>query len=152
MNEKRWVCYVIGHENQKATYCGMSNNVVRRLRQHNGEIKGGARYTSRIHKGKWSPLFHVCGFTSQREVMQFERAMKKRKGPHKIRSGRQGRIHQLEFLLGLGQLNSEYQFANHIFVTCFLDRQQYLKVSKLNPGEFDRLRKEQMVPFFFRDY
>ena len=153
MNEKcHWVCYVIGHENQRATYCGMSNNVVRRLRQHNGEIKGGARYTSRVHKGCWTPLIHVRGFQSRRQVAQFEWAMKKRRGPHKIRSGHQGRVHQLEYLLGLQRLNKEYNFANHISVTCFLPKKRYLELAQLQPEEFETRRKEQMVPFFFRDY
>ena len=33
-----WVCYII--ENRGYTYVGVSNNAVKRLRAHNGEIKG----------------------------------------------------------------------------------------------------------------
>lgn len=153
MNEKKWVCYVIGHENQRVTYCGMSNNVARRLRQHNGEIKGGARYTSQIHQGTWKPLFHVTGFETRRQAAQFEWAMKKRKSKHRTNSGRQGRVQQLEFLLGLGALNKEYQFRGLLRVVCYMRRSEYEKFGNFNaPGMFDQLRKEQGVPFFFCEY
>ena len=39
-----WVYYII--ENKKDTYVGVSNNAEKRLRAHNGEIKGGAKYTT----------------------------------------------------------------------------------------------------------
>lgn len=32
--------------NDGTLYCGKSNNIEKRLRAHNGEIKGGAKYTS----------------------------------------------------------------------------------------------------------
>jgi putative endonuclease len=38
-----WVCYII--QNKRATYVGVSNNAEKRLRAHNGEISGGAKYT-----------------------------------------------------------------------------------------------------------
>lgn len=43
------VCYVLGCG--EATYNGYSNNMARRLRQHNGELVGGARATS--GRGPW---------------------------------------------------------------------------------------------------
>ena len=38
-----YVCYILKSGNR--TYNGSTNNMRRRLRQHNGEIKGGAKYT-----------------------------------------------------------------------------------------------------------
>ena len=42
-DEKPWIFYII--KNGNSTYAGVSPDPVRRLRQHNGEIKGGAKYT-----------------------------------------------------------------------------------------------------------
>jgi predicted GIY-YIG superfamily endonuclease len=40
-------CYLIINETGRNTYVGYTINPTKRLRQHNGEIKGGAKYTSR---------------------------------------------------------------------------------------------------------
>jgi structure-specific endonuclease subunit SLX1 len=58
------------------TYVGCTNNWTRRLRQHNGGLAGGARYT---RTGRpWRALFHVTGLT-QREALQLEWALKRRR-------------------------------------------------------------------------
>ena len=71
--EKKWIFYIISNNNY--TYAGVSPDPERRLRQHNGEISGGAKYT--ISKGKgWK---HVClleGFRNKIEDLQFEWAVK----------------------------------------------------------------------------
>ena len=48
----KWSCYII--ENRGYTYVGVSNNVHKRLRAHNKEISGGAKYTT--SKGKGMPV------------------------------------------------------------------------------------------------
>lgn len=64
-------------ENCRKTYTGISNNFLqRRLRQHNGVIKGGAHYT---RSGSWLPIFVVCGMPTLREALQLEKALKKQK-------------------------------------------------------------------------
>ena len=42
------------------TYLGITNNFKRRLRQHNGEIKGGAKYTHSFKgNGIWECYLHI---------------------------------------------------------------------------------------------
>ncbi len=42
--EKKWTIYIL-ECGDKTLYCGITNNLDNRMRQHNGEIKGGAKYT-----------------------------------------------------------------------------------------------------------
>lgn len=39
-----WKVYLLRCDD-RSLYCGVTNQLVRRLRQHNGAIKGGAKYT-----------------------------------------------------------------------------------------------------------
>lgn len=63
-----YLVYVLG--NGKRTYVGCTNNFTRRLRQHNGEIVGGAKATR--GKGPWSAMLHITGFQSNIQALQFE--------------------------------------------------------------------------------
>ena len=57
-----------------ATYVGCTNNFARRLRQHNGELAGGARCTSaaRAAGAVWVPIALAEGFADKREALSFE--------------------------------------------------------------------------------
>ena len=68
-----WKFYIIA--NRGATYAGVSPDPVRRLRQHNGEIKGGAKYTTSKGSG-WRHVCLVSGFRAKIEALQFEWAVK----------------------------------------------------------------------------
>lgn len=56
--------------NTGSTYVGATIDLDRRLRQHNGEIKGGAKITSR--RESWTRHCHVAGFPSWQAALQFE--------------------------------------------------------------------------------
>ncbi len=73
MTEKPWFCYFL-ECSDKNTYIGATVDVDRRLRQHNSEIKGGARRTTaRSASGlKWHRILYVSGFASSQEALQFE--------------------------------------------------------------------------------
>lgn len=46
--------YLLINSLNNCTYVGITNNLHKRLRKHNGEIKGGARYTSsKKGLGEW---------------------------------------------------------------------------------------------------
>lgn len=57
-----------------ATYVGATINLEKRLRQHNGEIKGGAHATSiKVNKGEtWKRACYVEGFPDWQSALQFE--------------------------------------------------------------------------------
>ena len=52
------------------TYIGFTVDPHRRLRQHNGEVKGGARKTSRCRP--WEMLGFVHGFRDKVSALKFE--------------------------------------------------------------------------------
>jgi predicted GIY-YIG superfamily endonuclease len=57
-----------------STYIGATVDLNRRLRQHNGEIKGGAkRTTSKINQNKtWTRVCYVSQFPDWSATLQFE--------------------------------------------------------------------------------
>lgn len=62
-----WFCYML--ETAGKTYVGATVNPDRRLRQHNGELAGGARATAgRV----WTRRFLVGGFADERAALRFE--------------------------------------------------------------------------------
>jgi len=69
----RWVVYLLVSEGR--TYVGATTNVTRRLRQHNGEITGGARATHR-RRVPWSIAAVLGGFADKRSALRWERIIK----------------------------------------------------------------------------
>jgi predicted GIY-YIG superfamily endonuclease len=62
------------YSSEGQTYIGATSDPDRRLRQHNGEISGGARATAiRVAQGQtWHRACVVSGFPDQRAALQFE--------------------------------------------------------------------------------
>lgn len=72
--DNQWYCYLLRNTNpkyQNLTYNGSTNNPKRRLRQHNKEIKGGARYTSQTN-GQWEIYCLMTGFPDHVNALQCE--------------------------------------------------------------------------------
>jgi len=68
-----WYVYLLVSTNN-STYIGATINLEHRLRQHNGEIKGGAVATSiKVKAGEvWKRVCHISGFPSWPAALQFE--------------------------------------------------------------------------------
>lgn len=104
-NKDKYYCYIIHSTNPKYsnhTYNGSTNNLVRRLRQHNGEISGGAKSTK--NKGTWKYLVIWEGFANKKEALSCEWKIKhptnQIKRPSKY-NGVKGRIGSLNLLINL---------------------------------------------------
>ena len=61
--------YLLQSVDEKKTYVGATVDVKRRLRQHNGELKGGAKYTK---GGMWQLVCYVKNFPCWIDALQFE--------------------------------------------------------------------------------
>ena len=55
-------------------YVGCTTEPARRIRQHNGELKGGGKYTSKHQP--WEPRALFGPYANQSEAMKAERALK----------------------------------------------------------------------------
>lgn len=82
-----WACYLlVTCAAPYKTYIGATVNLDRRLRQHNGELSGGAKRTTAISTNRgpsaWRRACHVEGFTGQIECLQFEWHWKHVSLPH----------------------------------------------------------------------
>ena len=75
-----WILYLLYHKASNRTYLGITTDPQRRLRQHRGEIVGGARFTSRIQKSfpdcPWQLVATLSPFPTQSEVTRWERLLK----------------------------------------------------------------------------
>ena len=108
MNNDPWVCYIIYHKGCGATYVGVSPDHIRRLRAHNGEICGGAKYT----KSKGPGWIHVClikGFPTKQNSLQFEWAVK-HVAPRNV-GGLASRLHKMNIVMNKERWTSKSPLA-----------------------------------------
>lgn len=79
MNE--WYVYVLVAEDGH-TYTGVSTDPERRLRQHNGELVGGAKAT-RAHR-PWSIGRVWSGFATRSQAQRAEASVKRLRGTQRL--------------------------------------------------------------------
>ena len=83
------MCYIIQSQITGRIYIGYTVDYYRRIRQHNGELVGGAKKTS---KGRpWSPICVIGGFTDNHTALRFEYKMQ--------HSGRRPKKNYISFYL-----------------------------------------------------
>ena len=68
-------CYILHNDKNNKTYNGYTNNLERRLRQHNMEIKGGAKYTTREVVKNAVTWRYLCVVTSPSEDFTKQKAL-----------------------------------------------------------------------------
>lgn len=80
MENKSFFVYILESSDKKSTYVGATVDVQRRLKQHNGILKGGAkRTTGRLLTNSaitWNLICYVAGFPTWNCALKFEWRLK----------------------------------------------------------------------------
>ena len=109
-----YLVYILRSDN--LSYVGMTNDFTRRFRQHNQEIKGGAKYTKK--RSSWYPICIIDGFETMKEAMQCEWRLKRGKG------GPKGRINYLnDYKQNNEKWTSKSPFIKDQNLTIYLDQE-----------------------------
>jgi predicted GIY-YIG superfamily endonuclease len=103
---ERWVCYILKSIDSNKTYVGATNNLDRRLADHN-RLNGQSRGAKATKGQQWIPILFISGFPNKIACLSFEsgvRFVRKRKNKkYKITgSPIQKRIKSVYNLLYLG--------------------------------------------------
>lgn len=104
---KPYFVYILISTTKNRTYVGCTCDINRRLRQHNGEIKGGAKYTR--YGRPWKMICYVKGFPDKKTAYQFEWRMHHPPACVKAKRGygKKGRVKCMEEILSLEKFTSK---------------------------------------------
>ena len=81
-SETPWLVYVLASADGRRTYVGITNDLPRRLAQHNGELPGGAKST---RGGRpWTVAAEHGPFDSRGTAHQAEYRIKRRTGARRL--------------------------------------------------------------------
>ena len=76
MDLNNYIVYLLYNTCNNKTYLGITNNSKRRIRQHNGEIKGGAKYTNAFKgDGCWKYYLKIFNLNKS-QALSIERTAK----------------------------------------------------------------------------
>ena len=162
-----WYCYILRNTKEEfkhLTYNGSTNNPIKRLRQHNKEISGGARYTSRTNGG-WEYYFLMSGFPDHINALQCEWRIKHCNGKPGPRPrqycGVVGRIKgvinevlHLQYWTGKSLINnSEHIFNVYITEDCLKNidlsiippYMNILQVSTITPDTYEKYHVDNVL-------
>jgi hypothetical protein len=101
-----YIIYLINNTKNNCTYIGITNNPERRLRQHNGLIKGGAKYTT-SKKGGWEYYGFILG-CEKSEALSIEKKI------HILSKKTFGKTPLEKRINCINKILSDY---NHLFLT-----------------------------------
>jgi len=144
-----WYNYIIFNTKCSKTYIGSTVHPTRRFRQHNGEIKGGAKYT---RGGVWEPYIILGDLLhTKNTALSYEWHLKRESKKIKNKNSKIRRKKGLEKYIeqkskdlqqsasGYLQENNQYRyilFVNNKFKYLTPLLQSQVIIFYLNPGEF----------------
>lgn len=128
-------CYCLIRNDYSATYVGATKDLTHRLRQHNGEIKGGAKYTKKSLKQgyTWFIAFTVGEFPNWNETLKFEWKLKHISLKYKNQNPLLKRILSVVELLNSEKSTSTGElfnsFKNPLYITLYIQNKNTEKIN-----------------------
>lgn len=113
--DKPWFCYILESQSANRTYVGATNNHERRIRQHNGEITGGARATKQ-HR-PWKTICLIGPF-EKKVALQLEWRLHRRFPYKKGQLSIERRKAQLEAALAMERWTLSAPFVKDLTFDC----------------------------------
>jgi len=120
-----WKFYIIVNNN--CSYAGVTPDLERRIKKHNGILSGGAKYT-RSRGPNWSYVCTISGLHSKIDAMRFEWAVKH--CAPKSAKGIKNRIKKLFLVLNKERWTTKSPLAKDINLEIIWINNEYL------PGEY----------------
>lgn len=113
-----YFCYVLANDYSphiNRTYNGCTNNIKRRLRQHNQEISGGAKYTRSFGNKSWKIIALLYGLPNYKNALQCEWKIRFPTGKKKCHKFRKpiGRIKAINKIIKLHYWTSNSIIDNY---------------------------------------
>jgi predicted GIY-YIG superfamily endonuclease len=108
-------CYILRNTEEKYknhSYCGFTTDPIKRLRQHNKEIKGGAKAT---RKGTWEFIILITGFKTYNNALSCEWKLKHPDGKRRKNikyNGINGKINTINTVLKLEKWTEQCDILN----------------------------------------
>ena len=134
-----WYNYIIFDKKCSKTYIGSTIHPTRRFRQHNCEIKGGAKYT---RGGIWEPYI-VLGdlLHTKNTALSYEWHLKRESNKIKNKNSKIRRKKGLEKFISSKIIKSNIKYTHVLFINIKFKHLTPLLVSQviifyLNPDEF----------------
>ena len=75
-NKPNWVCYILLSVDSNKTYVGATDNLYRRLCDHNG-INGISKGAKATKGEQWMPVLFISGFSNKIACLSFESGVRR---------------------------------------------------------------------------
>ena len=126
----KYFVYLLKSEISNRTYVGYTVDINKRLRKHNGELKGGAK---RTRKGRpWKLVLYVTGFEFERTALQYEFCIQHTK-KYKRTNGIENKIKIMKLLLKQERICSTAIPNSQLKLIIFFFHENYYKIwNKIN--------------------
>ena len=103
-----WSLYLLTNTDNNKTYLGVTVDINRRIKQHNGILSGGAKYTtSNIGKGEWI-LHAIVNNLDKSKALSYERIIKNKRRKGRGKTPLERRI----YLMNLVVKDHNIEFSN----------------------------------------
>ena len=114
-----WSLYLLENSENKKTYLGVTVNIKRRIRQHNCELKGGAKYTS-SNKGNGSWILKtIINDLTKSEALSYERIIKNKRRKGRGKTPYDRRMFLINSVIE-DKIIETFQLNNSIFLSAII--------------------------------